>query len=151
MPWTFAHPAAVLPLRRLGLPFSALVAGTIAPDVPSYVPGLSIRGTTHSWLGVATLDLLIALVLFALWNLWRRSKPTRREWLLAVPAALIGGATHVVWDAATHRDEWITDRVTWLEQQHGPLLGYEWGQLVSTVVGGLVVLVYVVRRRRLTR
>ena len=32
MPLTPAHPAVVLPLQRLGLPLSALVAGAVAPD-----------------------------------------------------------------------------------------------------------------------
>jgi len=147
MPWTFAHPAVVLPLQRLGLPLSALVAGSIAPDVPSYVPGLSIREWTHSWLGVVTIDLVLALGVFALWTSWRRSQPTTREWQLAVPAVVIGSLTHVVWDAATHPDQWITNRVDWLREQHGPLLGHEWAQLISTVVGGLVVLAYLIWRR----
>ncbi|MEJ8845393.1 DUF4184 family protein [Variovorax rhizosphaerae] len=36
MPWTFAHPAAVLPLRRLTgegrLSFAVLVVGSMSPD-----------------------------------------------------------------------------------------------------------------------
>lgn len=35
MPLTGSHPAAVLPLLRTPLPASALVDGSIAPDVPS--------------------------------------------------------------------------------------------------------------------
>src|ERR1700744_2163138 len=37
MPWTFAHPAAVLPLRkalRSRLSFCALVVGSMSPDFP---------------------------------------------------------------------------------------------------------------------
>ena len=34
MPFTGSHPAAVLPLLRTSLPASALVAGSLAPDVP---------------------------------------------------------------------------------------------------------------------
>ena len=34
MPFTLAHPAVVLPLRGLGLPMTALVAGSMAPDLP---------------------------------------------------------------------------------------------------------------------
>ncbi|MBA3727450.1 MAG: DUF4184 family protein, partial [Armatimonadetes bacterium] len=36
MPWTFSHPAAVLPLRRLcpqSLDFAALVIGSTTPDI----------------------------------------------------------------------------------------------------------------------
>lgn len=149
MPWTFAHPAAVLPLRRTGLPMSALVIGSIAPDVPSYVPWLSIRDWTHSATGLVTIDLAIAMVLLVAWTLLPvTARLGGRGWLLAPIAAVIGSATHVAWDSATHRDEWVTDRVPWLREEHGALLGYEWAQLVSTVVGGLVVAYAVLRRRR---
>ena len=38
MPFTASHPAAILPFLRTPLPASALVAGSIAPDLPYYVP-----------------------------------------------------------------------------------------------------------------
>ncbi|QWC85882.1 DUF4184 family protein [Nocardioidaceae bacterium] len=41
MPVTVAHPAAILPLRRLGLPTAALAAGAMAPDVPLLTGGRS--------------------------------------------------------------------------------------------------------------
>src|SRR5215467_12574272 len=37
VPFTFSHPAAVLPLARRGLVFSALVVGSMAPDFPYFV------------------------------------------------------------------------------------------------------------------
>jgi hypothetical protein len=40
MPFTFAHPAAVLPLRRFcpdRLVWSALVIGTVSPDLEYFV------------------------------------------------------------------------------------------------------------------
>jgi Domain of unknown function (DUF4184) len=40
MPWTLAHPAAVLPLRPLcphRLSFGALVVGSVSPDIGYYV------------------------------------------------------------------------------------------------------------------
>lgn len=38
MPFTGSHPAAVLPFLRTPLPASALVVGSIAPDVPFSLP-----------------------------------------------------------------------------------------------------------------
>src|SRR5687767_14701664 len=118
MPLAPAHPAAVLPLQLLGLPLSALVAGALAPDVTMYVAGWGY-GVTHSALGVLTVDLLVALVGLVVWfgllrDAWvdltpsvrdrvpPRARPDRKAWLLAPLAALIGAATHVVWDSATH-------------------------------------------------
>ncbi|WP_030245568.1 DUF4184 family protein [Streptomyces sp. NRRL S-350] len=78
MPFTLSHPAAVLPLlRRAGergpLVASALVAGSMAPDVPffaeSLLPGVyGHGGLTHRWWAVPTLDVAIAGALVAGWH-----------------------------------------------------------------------------------
>ncbi|MFJ6385297.1 DUF4184 family protein [Kitasatospora sp. NPDC092039] len=78
MPFTLSHPAAVLPLlgaagARGPLVASALVAGSMAPDVPffaeSLLPGVyGHGGLTHRWWAVPTLDVAIAGVLVAGWH-----------------------------------------------------------------------------------
>ncbi|MFD7452126.1 DUF4184 family protein [Kitasatospora sp. NPDC059827] len=78
MPFTLSHPAAVLPLLRHAgergpLVASALVAGSMAPDVPffaeSLLPGVyGHGGLTHAWWAVPTLDVAIAGVLVAGWH-----------------------------------------------------------------------------------
>ncbi|NUP44592.1 MAG: DUF4184 family protein, partial [Streptomyces sp.] len=84
MPFTFSHPAAVLPLLPGGRPrgplvASALVAGSLAPDVPYFTESL-VHGTfrygefTHSLLGVPTADVAIAALLAAGWH-WLLREP----------------------------------------------------------------------------
>lgn len=71
MPFTPAHAAAVRPLTRWGLPTSALVVGSMAPDFPYYVPGAHrvLPGhLTHSLLGIVTVDVALGLVGFVLWH-----------------------------------------------------------------------------------
>ncbi|MBV2156040.1 DUF4184 family protein, partial [Kitasatospora sp. SUK 42] len=78
MPFTFSHPAAVLPLLRAAgargpLVASALVAGSMAPDVPffaeSLLPGAyGHGGLTHRWWAVPTVDVAIAAALVAGWH-----------------------------------------------------------------------------------
>ncbi|MEU8515292.1 DUF4184 family protein [Kitasatospora sp. NPDC048722] len=78
MPFTFSHPAAVLPLLRAAgergpLVASALVAGSMAPDVPffaeSLLPGVyGHGGLTHRWWAVPTLDVVVAGALVAGWH-----------------------------------------------------------------------------------
>ncbi|MFH9353734.1 DUF4184 family protein [Kitasatospora sp. NPDC017646] len=78
MPFTLSHPAAVLPLLRAAgergpLVASALVAGSMAPDVPffaeSLLPGVyGHGGLTHAWWAVPTLDVAIAGALVAGWH-----------------------------------------------------------------------------------
>ncbi|WP_425954024.1 DUF4184 family protein [Xylanimonas sp. McL0601] len=161
MPFTPAHAAAVIPLRRLGLPMSALVAGSLAPDLPMFLPGRSGYAVTHSVWGVLTTDPLVALAAVWLWfalvrdpyaDVVPRARDrvpasvslTRRQWWLAAPAAAVGALTHVVWDSATHPGRWLAVRVEWLQTEHAGLLGLQWAQYVSGVVGVAVVVGYAV-------
>ncbi len=55
MPLTIAHPVAVLPFRRLGLPMAALAIGSISPDL-EYLFHLSPKSNiSHTASGVARL------------------------------------------------------------------------------------------------
>ncbi len=167
MPVTIAHPAAVLPLRGLGLPLSAMVIGSMAPDLPVFSQSWGVYGYTHSIAGILTVDLVLTLVLLLAWDRWGRdalvdtapamvrdrlpgrARIGRRAWLLAPLAAILGSVTHVVWDAFTHHGRWGVQRIGWLQEQHGPITGEQWAQHVSGVVGITVVglaILSVVRR-----
>ncbi|WP_199224473.1 DUF4184 family protein [Serinibacter arcticus] len=77
MPFTLAHPAAVLPLRRGPLVTAALVAGALSPDVPYFLPLPRYAGawyepfvnatTSHAWPGALTVAVPTAAVLLAVW------------------------------------------------------------------------------------
>lgn len=158
MPFTLAHPALVLPLRGTALPTTALVAGSMAPDARLFVP-VGPDDLSHSLVGVLTVDLVLGLGLLALWTwvvrdvlvdlapgavrdrLAVRSRLDRARWLLAVPATVVGAATHVGWDELTHADRWGTRHVDWLREEHWFWPGYTWAQAASGVVGLVVVLV----------
>jgi hypothetical protein len=158
MPLAPAHPAVVLPLQGLGLPLSALVMGSLAPDVPVYLPvGVSYR-TTHSGWGVAV-DVVIGLVMLWLWfalvrgavvdltPYLRRRAPAearleRRAWLLAPLAVAVGAGTHVLWDSATHDWGFLVQELAFLREEYGPIPLYRWLQHSSTVAGSVVVAAY---------
>ncbi|HEX6150761.1 DUF4184 family protein [Nocardioides sp.] len=162
MPLAPAHPAVVLPLQRLGLPLSALVVGSVAPDAPVYLPvGVSYQ-TTHSGSGIVV-DVVIGLVLLWLWFavlrdavvdltpfLRRRAPPearlARRAWLLAPLAVAVGAGTHVLWDSATHDWGFLVGELGLLREEYGPIPLYRWLQHSSTVAGSVVVATYGVFR-----
>lgn len=130
MPFTLAHPAAVLPLMdrgrgRGGLIGSALVFGAMAPDVPYFAGAFALGDLAHTWAAVPTLDLAITVALAAVWHLVLRAPLVgllparwaaaadqltapreRRVRLSAVPwfvlSAVVGAVTHVAWDGFTH-------------------------------------------------
>lgn len=169
MPFTGSHPAAVLPLIRLGLLPSALVIGSMVPDLSYYVPIPVDSGHTHTAAGVFDVDLPLGLLCFAIWQLLvapmavavapaavRRRLPAPapvRSWLwqpgdlrqalLLVISLVAGAATHVVWDEFTHVGRFGYRHLSWLADQHGPLPGYRWAQYGSGVVGALVLVLAV--------
>ena len=161
MPFTGSHPAAVLPLLRLGLVPSALVIGSMAPDLPYYLPLSIDSAKTHSLFGVVGIDLLLGLVAYGVWRAlvsplatavapasMRARLPRRapfglsgdpRPALLVAVSLIAGAATHVLWDEFTHVDRWGYRHLAWLAQQHGSLEGYRWAQYGSGVFGAALI------------
>jgi Domain of unknown function (DUF4184) len=128
MPFTLAHPAAVMPLpRMLGrwCVYSALVVGSMTPDFVYFAP-LGVSGEqSHSLAGVfwfcVPAGFVALLVFHALLKRpiifllpasvqssltpYAQSRSPRGgwRWLPIVVCLAIGALTHVAWDAFTHR------------------------------------------------
>ncbi|MFI8882554.1 DUF4184 family protein [Streptomyces sp. NPDC053813] len=140
---------------------SALIAGSFAPDMTYYadtaIPGAMEFGqVTHSVWGVFTVDVLITTAVVALWlllreplvallpGLWQgrvhafvRGRPgTRgvREAAGFVLSAVVGAATHVVWDAFPHHDRWGVRLVPVLDGSVGGLPVFQLVQYGSSAV-----------------
>lgn len=158
MPFTLAHPAAVLPLRRwLSLP--ALVAGSVAPDVPYYLPLPGTAPHTHSVAALFGWNLLFGIALLAVFQLLvrpalasapagLRARVTLPRWEIRswrAPAVLggsivAGAATHLAWDAFTQTDGAAVQAWDWLRlsviEPHKlyNVIGY------ASSIGGIAVL-----------
>jgi hypothetical protein len=128
MPFTFAHPAAAVPLLRpLGRfgSLSALVIGSMTPDFWYLFPYSVGRGGGHSFSGLFWFCLPMGVVVYLLFHALVKQPvlsvlPTWVAARLSVhahgpalspgawPAALlslfVGAVTHVAWDAFTHSD-----------------------------------------------
>ncbi|MFL1378068.1 MULTISPECIES: DUF4184 family protein [unclassified Nocardiopsis] len=115
MPFTPAHAAAVLPFARTRLPVTALIIGSMAPDLPYYLPLPVEASTTHFPLGLPVVVLLGALV-WACWTYVLRAPlaalvgreagpppaPSVPGAAWGAAALAVGALTHMVWDAFTH-------------------------------------------------
>lgn len=135
MPFTLAHPAAVLPLRGSRYLLTApLIIGAVAPDLPYFVPGMLGRfiPETHEFDSSFTVCLALGYLLLgaifvlrqpltallsprARWLCLHALEPlrTRRSaWLFAGLAIVVGVWTHLLWDSFTHADGWIARRVS---------------------------------------
>lgn len=145
MPFTPSHMAVMVPLmssarvRRFADPW-ALALGAMVPDLPIFLPFLPDYTNWHSWLGVVTIDLAAVLVLLPLFHVVFRDPlisllppslagraalvtPDRLRPLPIAVGAVIGAASHVLWDSFTHST--------------GPA---EWGAWLSVSVFGVITL-----------
>jgi len=170
MPFTLAHPAAVLPLRRIRLLRTVpLVIGAMMPDVPYYLPWRIARyipPVTHTLLGTFTFDLPVGLLMLLL--IWLLREPLAAppggrasakclaaierfgshpvNWALAPLSIVVGTWTHIAWDSFTHADGWMVSRVSALSAPVS-FLGYT-GELchvlqyASSVLGLTVLAIW---------
>jgi hypothetical protein len=175
VPFTASHPAAVLPFVRRGRWVTAgLVAGSVAPDLPSFVPVGLGHDQTHPLGAILWPDGLLAIgVLLAWWVLLRpglaplwpaaaarcgpsgwRSAP-QRDWRRRVGwvgwlagSLLLGLATHLLWDSGTHADGFLVRRWSPLSGWWAGHHVFDWLQALSSVVGLAVVVGCLVRSWR---
>jgi hypothetical protein len=168
VPFTPSHAAAVLPFLRTPLPASALVIGSVAPDLPYYLP-VELPWDTHTAAAVVTVDLLLGGLAWVVWHgllaepalawapgalrarlhdvplgLAARVRSVRGILLTALALA-VGAATHVLWDEFTHAGRWGTANLPALARDWGPLPGYRWLQYASGLLGAAVLLGWLLR------
>ena len=169
MPFTFAHPAAAIPFTRWGLVLSALVVGSMTPDL-MYFFCLSTRcqfGHTLTGLVIVCIPTgLVALWVFHIWLKYpllslfpishqERLLPIANQFrffpwqrLLSIILSLfIGALTHVIWDSFTHSDRWGVQQLPILntaiiETTYGSIKGYKILQYISTLVGATLLLYF---------
>jgi membrane-bound metal-dependent hydrolase YbcI (DUF457 family) len=173
VPVTIAHPIAAIPLRyplgRLGV-LSALVIGSVTPDIPLYLPLSLHRNVTHSLIGLLWFCLPVGALAYLLFDrvlerplralmpeaIQRRLPPAAGPkrppvWsLAALLSILAGAATHAVWDSFTHGGAAGVRLFPVLETRLFTLSGYTAYvfsvlQHTSSIVGTVVMAVWLRR------
>jgi hypothetical protein len=175
MPFTFSHPAAVLPLGFLPRRFismTGLIAGSMAPDFEYFLRMRSLSFYSHTWLGILWFDLPLTIFLAFIFHQLVRNKLidnsplfiTRRlvvyksfDWkkhfmanfLVVIVSIIIGAASHILWDRFTHEGKIFIHVIDQVENDF-IIAGYSFSryrmlQDVSSMIGGLVVVYAVVR------
>lgn len=158
MPFTFAHPAIVVPLRRHA-PLSALIIGSMVPDLGHLIALPLPRPFTHSLPGLPLFCLPAGLLLWLLFQVvlrqplialgpaglsarlpsaWPVPRTLTRLWPILLGLAL-GAISHLLWDRLTTiewRVEWTRPLLIPLFPVFGhPLTGYELLRHGSAVIG----------------
>lgn len=169
MPFTFSHPAIVLPLSWFSprwFSVTGLVAGSLTPDF-EYFLRMRMQGEYgHTLPGIVVFCLPVGLLLTFLFhnvvrdslliNLPRflRSRLVqftafnwnaffRKKWITVVASVVLGAASHIFWDGFTHADGYFVRTFSFLSGNIR--LGtmevevYRALQHGSTLVGGIVI------------
>lgn len=165
MPWTLAHPAAVLPIRLITkkLPLPALVIGSLVPDAGYYTGSFSFAEQAHTLVGLVSHCLPVGLTLLILIFLLRRPflfllpEPHRLvlsalyaktpklsyNYIIYVLIALVLGATtHIIWDNFTHASSDLPSKEIVFYLQERAIRWYNLLQLGSSLFGTLALVVY---------
>ena len=137
MAFTLAHPAAIVPLRKLpGMALLPLIIGSVMPDLIPLLPfgWEQYLPNSHSPMGSLLVDLPAGYVLLLMiyWlrkvlvqPLWQPHRAIAmhtindyfampRCWLIALPSLLAGIWTHLVWDRFTHETRWTSHHLSLL-------------------------------------
>jgi len=169
MPFTFSHPAIVLPLTflpRQWVSMTGLVIGSLTPDFEYFLRMRIKSNYSHTIDGLFWFDLPLGLLLaFIFHNLVRDSlfnnlppflksrfstfkqfdwnRHFKRNWLIVTISILIGAASHIFWDSFTHDHGYFVQTISAL-QNSVDFLGRQIPilkilQHSSTLLGGLVI------------
>lgn len=170
MPFTFSHPAIVLPLKYLPpqwVSLTGLVVGSVTPDFEYFIRMRDESKYSHTVAGLFWYDLPLALILTFLFHdivrnaltnnlpLFLKSRLIRfnnfdwnrhfiRNWPVILISIILGASSHLIWDRFTHAHGYFVDAIPLLKK-HVIISGhyvpmFAIMQQAGTLVGGLVVM-----------
>jgi len=169
MPFTFSHPAIVLPLNRLSknrISLTALIIGSLTPDFEYFIRMRVLSIYSHTWSGMFWFDLPLGLVLLIIYNRLIRNKVIDRlpryfnqrlsefknerpvslgaNFIVVVTCLLIGVASHIFWDSFTHPMGYFVKHSHLLSHKiiikHFPIPVYSILQQLSSIAGALIII-----------
>jgi len=140
MPFTFSHPAIVLPLAKASnrwFSLTGLVVGSIAPDFEYFIRMKVLSTYSHTLLGLIWFNIPVGLaVAFAFHGIVRnrlidnlpsflayRFSPFKSlDWIYyyqhnrikVISSILIGAVSHIAWDSFTHETGMMVETIAFL-------------------------------------
>jgi hypothetical protein len=144
MPFTIAHPALVLPLKKAAprwFSLTGLMAGAVAPDLIYFLLMFTQhRGFSHSWTGMVVFCIPTAIIFsFVFHKLFKYnfiinlpspldkmlsglaarefSVKSIKQWIIFISSVLVGILSHFFWDSFTHLDGEIVKIIPFLSEK----------------------------------
>lgn len=170
MPFTFSHPAIVLPLTyfpRKWFSLTGLVIGSLTPDFEYFLRMKVQSNYSHTLSGVFWFDLPLGILLAFIFHDIVRNKlfynlPTflkskflefkdfnwnkyfKKNWFVVIVSVIIGALSHIFWDSFTHDSGFFVQTIPSLKNKID-FLGIQLPifkilQHGCTIIGGLVII-----------
>jgi hypothetical protein len=167
MPFTFSHPAIILPLlEHRKISATALVVGSMSPDFEYFFRMKMQSEISHSFLGILLIDFPLGFLVMCVFHgiiknslidhlpsffKARLQLLKNNNWftylknnvLVVCISFIIGALSHLFWDSMTHWDGYIVQRVAFL---NAPILNisiYKLMQHLSSIVGLAIILHFI--------
>ncbi|MBS7255562.1 DUF4184 family protein [Flavobacterium branchiicola] len=175
MPFTFSHPAIILPLHyfpKKWFSLTGLIIGSLTPDFEYFIRMKVKSIYSHTLLGVFWFDLPLAILLaFIFHNIIRNGLFSnlpeilqsrikiftefdwnfyfKKNWFIVLLSTLLGIISHLFWDAFTHNHGYFVCQISALKNTIS-LYGNEipfWkaAQHLSTFLGGILIIVAILK------
>ncbi|KAF2514204.1 DUF4184 family protein [Flavobacterium foetidum] len=171
MPFTFSHPAIILPLRFLPkswFSLTALIIGSLTPDFEYFLRMTVKSNYSHTLYGIFWFDLPLALLLaFVFHNLTRNllisNLPNfisnrvsvfndfnwnvyfKKNWLIIIISSLIGIFSHLFWDSFTHQHGYFVNQIDILKYSvvlfEKEIPVWKITQHTSTLIGSVIIVI----------
>lgn len=170
MPFTFSHPAAVLPflfLPKRWFSLTGLVLGSLAPDFEYFIRMKVQSSISHTWTGLLWFNLPLSIFLATIFHLCVRdkfidslphslqgrlmvfkefnwTKYLEKNFIVVSISCMIGAMTHILWDGFTHQHGYFVQTISNLRQSFfvsgHSIPVYKILQHLSSLVGGFIII-----------
>lgn len=175
MPFTFCHPAIVLPFQKLNTKWFSLTGLIIGSMIPDFEYFLRMRincSIGHSFYGIFFFDLPLSIIIsFVFFNIVAKELVNnlpqflksrlifitkidwniyfKENWFVVIYSIIIGTVTHILWDSFTHNSGFFVLKYKLLSSQvlvFSHSIGvYKILQHGSTVLAALFILYFILK------
>lgn len=169
MPFTFSHPAIVLPLKNIfgkWVSLTGLIIGSLTPDFEYFFRMKMQSDFSHTLLGTLWFNLPLGIILSFVFHqiikkpliensprLIQSKLSTLKnfnwqnyfkfKWITVCLSILIGAYSHILWDSFTHKNAFFVNLFE-LDRTIGnsQITIFKALQHLSTFIGGCIILIY---------
>lgn len=166
MPFTFSHPAIVLPfLKNKNVSSTALIVGAMSPDFEYFFRMKVQSEISHTLLGIFLIDFPLGfIVIFVFHTIIKKPLITNlprffqvrmqllkdSNWLqyfknnilVVLLSFFLGTLSHIFWDSMTHWDGYVVERIPFFNEDVFGVSVYKIAQHLSSIIGLVCIVIY---------